>query len=506
MQPQPPYDQQPESQWTPVYPAGQQYAPPPGQGYQPGQATPPLPVAAPPYGAPQPGYAPPPLQQQDAPGYPPPGQMPPQQQPPQQPQQQPPPGTDNNTPYTVPPTGFKRVRPKQKNSKGGMIAMMLIVVAFGVIAALRSISPGQSAYGYVRSDSLSAVYTGDALVVRDETVFTQEGVSQIEYVAEEGAEVKRTASICLVYTAGFNPKELTTLRNYRTQIKEYHKTLLSAQTQDVALKRLEQNVVDRALEAQRLVHGARGSLINQEVLLTSAMQERQLYLKQKYPDDQKLARLYDDENSQMQRISSWTKQFSASVDGLVSFYTDGYEVSLNMKTYQDFTPAQVRNMIGGDIPADPNATRNTVSIFRIVRKNTWSVLMLCDDREWKPVQGQTYKLRIESFDNIVVNATVEGFTLSGGELLVRLTIDDTAAVSNVLYIRSCKVELGESVNGLTVPKRAIYNQNGKVGVVLMIEGRPFFTTVTVLEYQGEVAYIIPDNPSVLYEGLTVMLH
>ena len=49
------------------------------------------------------------------------------------------------------------------------------------------------------------------------------------------------------------------------------------------------------------------------------MQAQQIYIKQKYPDDQKLSRLYDDENTQMQRITTWTKQFAAPADGLVSF-------------------------------------------------------------------------------------------------------------------------------------------------------------------------------------------
>ena len=58
-------------------------------------------------------------------------------------------------------------------------------------------------------------------------MYTQEGISQIDYVANEGEVVTRGSDVCTVYTSGFNTREWTTLNNYRTQIKEYQKTLLA---------------------------------------------------------------------------------------------------------------------------------------------------------------------------------------------------------------------------------------------------------------------------------------
>ena len=73
-----------------------------------------------------------------------------------------------------------------------------------------------------------------------------------------------------------------------------------------------------AIETQNMIQMGQGDLEEQEQALTLAMQNRQYYMRQKYPDDQKLARLYDDENTQMQRISSWTKQYAAAANGIIS--------------------------------------------------------------------------------------------------------------------------------------------------------------------------------------------
>ena len=406
--------------------------------------------------------------------------------------------------YHVPRTG---VVVRDRRSGVPYIILAVLVLAGTAFAAMQHFAPRQAMFGYVSASVLSSRYTGSALIVRDETVYTQEGISQIDYTAEEGSTVSRANSVCTVYTSGFNARELTTLKRYRDQIKEYHKTLIasSGAARDARLTSLDTQVRDQSKAVRQMIQQGRGNLVNQEILLTQTLQARQSYLRQKYPDDQKLTRLYDDENTQLQRISSWTKQYAAAADGIVSFYTDGYEPSLNLSHYQEYTPAEVRNMYNGQVPVNPAATRNTVSIYRLVKDGSWAVLMLCDDKDWTPIIGQTYKLLVESFENTIVDATVESFTRSGGELLVRLFVE-AGQVRNILYIRSCQVQLGENVDSLTVPTRALYTQMGQTGVVIVDEyGNNYFTPVSVISTQGDITHIIPKNAGYLYEGMIVKL-
>ena len=405
----------------------------------------------------------------------------------------------------MPPTG---VKPRRKRKKGAVAVLLLIPVLL-IAAAVLLLSSTRGKYGYITRSTLSASYSGDALVVRNEAMYTQDGITRIDYIAPEGAPVQRGDKVCTVYSSGFSAKELTTLEKYRDQIKNYHKNLLSSENvADQKLNSLESIVMARAVEAQALVQGARGNLINQEVLLTEAMQNRMLYLKQKYPDDQKLTRLYEDENSQSQRISSWTKQYAANTSGMVSFYTDGFEPALNMNTWLDYEPGEVRSMFRGNVPSLGAIGRNAVPIYRLVSPESWSVLMLSDDRNWTPVVGRTYQMLIESFDNTVVNATVVSFTLSGGELLIRLRIEDPAdSIENVLYIRSCQVHLGESVDTLSVPEEALYEQEGLIGVVIYsadMSGE-YFVPVSVISRTGGYAHIVPSISGVLKENMPVRL-
>ena len=82
-----------------------------------------------------------------------------------------------------------------------------------------------------------------------------------------------------------------------------------------------------------MIAGTIGQHAESGKLLDAAITARQQYLKEKYSTDQRLSRLYDDEQAQVQRITSWTKSYIATQESIVSFYSDGYEYGLNMSTY-----------------------------------------------------------------------------------------------------------------------------------------------------------------------------
>ena len=329
-------------------------------------------------------------------------------------------------------------------------------------------------------------------------------MTSVNYVAEEGAMVYSGTIICTAFSSGFSTREMTTLQDYRDQIKEYQAKLLGAEiTADTRLEGLERDVMTRAREVREIVRGARGNMNNQEKLLKAAIQSRQSYLREKYAKDQRMSRLYDDEQNQLQRISSWTKTYAAQSPGLVSFYSDGFEYVLNTENFDRFTPQEVRSMINGNRPEVSVLQKGKTTLYRLVRDSGWYVLMIIRESNWNPVEGEAYELRLENFRDTTVSATVAGFTRTGGELLVRLRVD--SSVVPVLYIRSCTGVLGDSVSSLTVPLRALYYQDNMPGVVLVDGDYEWFIPVNVIEKRDGMYYIAAIQQGVLYEGQTVRL-
>ena len=396
--------------------------------------------------------------------------------------------------------------PPEEPRRMSVFQIMLIVAVLGFVIwyLVTALTPEASPYGRITAGTMGTRYTGDCLLVRDETPFDAEGLTSIEYIAEEGTLIYRGTTICNVYSSGFSTREMTTLQDYRDQIKNYQIRLLRSEVAtDARMEKLESDVLTRAREVRAIVGGARGNMNNQEKLLGTAIQARQTYLKQKYSDDQRMSRLYDDEQSQMQRISSWTKQYAAMTEGVVSFYSDGYEYGLTIHNYDSFTPAQVRSMINGNKPASSAGQKGKTTIYRMIRDGYWYVLMMVRDSNWNPVEGAVYELRLESFQDTTVQARVQSFTRAGGELVVRLAVQ--APVQPILYIRTCTGELGDNVSTLMVPPRAIYYQDNMAGVVVVDGQYQTFIPVNILEKRDDAVYISAIQQGVLSEGQTVRL-
>ncbi|MCH5287352.1 MAG: hypothetical protein J1E43_08015 [Christensenellaceae bacterium] len=456
-------------------------------------------VQAPPYPPQQPtGYAPvqPPMQP-----------MPPQSagQPPYPPQQPMP--QDG----FVPPAGFMvppgPVRPPRRPSvllKLAQVLAVVLVLGATVWYLYEVLVPDYEPYGVIESDTLGAVYTGDCVIVRDEVPYDAEGVTSVNHLALEATTVRYSSEICEVYSSGYSTREMNTLQDYRDAIRNYQKTLLETETTyDARMTRLQSDVVNRAKEIRAMIAGARGSLTNQQNLMEAAVTARQQYLRSFYADDQRLSRLYDDETSQLQRIQSWTKKYVSSQEAIVSFYSDAYEYGLNSQNYMTFTPSQVRAMFNGQRPESATNLKGKTTIYRLIQDGSWNVLFLSRETDWNPIKGETYELKLERFQETTVTATVEDFVRSGGELLLQLSV--RGPVNDVLYMRTCQAELGESISTLKVPERAIYQQDGMEVVVVVSGGTEGFVPVNVLRRSDGYAFITPVQQGLLFEGQTIRL-
>ena len=402
---------------------------------------------------------------------------------------------------------------KKKKKKGGSGA--LIVVLLVIVAAVVGVFVWQ-ARGYLSENATTAIvkssaplgnsYTGTLVVARSEKLYETENMTRIDFVASEGSRVSKSGIICKVYSSGYNQTEINRLQSYREEIQSYHTSQVLSTYVDAELDSDNEEIAALAQQVRTLVQGKGvGSLSNLEKQLGSALTVRKNYLRQKYPDDQTLSELYKMENDQIKQIESWTTTYTADEDCLVSFYTDGYENTINSNTYAFLTPADVKNVIRGVAPEQSTVSRGSDPIFRTVSQDEWYALFLCSDRDWNPVVGESYRMQLEGFDNYVIDAKVESFTRVGSDLLLRMRV--SSSVEPVLNIRTCGATVGDFVSGLQVPIRALYTLDNMIGVVVLDGGVQTFVPVTVVSYPDEsTAFVRPTlTGSPLEAGKTVML-
>jgi len=401
---------------------------------------------------------------------------------------------------------------KKKKQRGLLIGRVLIVIAvitaIGVLIwKLPEFTSKNAMTAIARAGVLGDEYTGSVVIARSEKLYQTENKTRVDFIANEGSHVSRSSVICKVYSSGYNQTEINRLQSYRDEIQDYHINQVFNTYVDAALDADNEEISSLAQQVRTLVQGRGiGSLSNLENQLQSALNVRKNYLRQKYPDDQTLSGLYKVENDQLKKIESWTTTYTANEDCIVSFYTDGYENTVNANTYDKLTPSDVRNVIRGIAPQQTTAAqRGSDPIFRTVIEDEWYALFLCSDREWNPVVGEQYQMQLTGFDNYVLPAQVESFTRIGGDLLLRMRI--RSSVEPVINIRTCGATVGDFVSGVYVPMRALYTMDNMIGVVVIEGGLQTFVPVTVISYPDQdTAFVRPTlSGSPLTEGKTIML-
>jgi len=381
----------------------------------------------------------------------------------------------------------------------GRFYIFLIAVVLIVFLLVRAVFPMGTAEAVIMLATATDTQYLDAVIVRDETVASYAGVTRVVYVATEGSLVQKGDEIAYIYSAGYSEKEMLRLETTRQNIQIYHKELLN-NIVDSQLDMLDDEVLNRALDVKALVSGASsGNLLTLTQQLKSAMLTRQEYLRQNKREDLRLNQLYEEETSRLNAISSWQSTETAAKEGVVSFYLDGYEEMLTVDNAPMLTAAAVRTILENPV----NAARTSQAVYRLVDQNNWYLILLSDDEQWNPINGQDYSFQFQGYENLIYNGTIVGIQKSGGEVAALLKVDDP--IDALIYQRAGQIIIGTNLSGLSVPNEAVVVEAGQTGVRLSDIPGGTFVPVEVLSRGTTHTLIKPIAEGALSAGQRVLL-
>ena len=407
----------------------------------------------------------------------------------------------------------KNAAKRRKQRRRRMLLFLLIVlcaVGCALFVFSRKSFHSRTKLPTVRVTESSAGnnYSGTLVIARNEKVYEAESNTTVDFVAAEGSSIRRLDTICRIYSSGYNQTEVARLQQYRDEIQQYHVNQVFSSYVDAALDSENREISSLAGQVAVMVHSSgTGSLSRLETQLNNSLSARKSYLKQKYPDDQTLNELYKIENDQLKKIESWTMTETAKEDCIVSFYTDGFETSVNANTYLSMEPEEIRQVIRGIRPERSTVSRGSVPIYRTIQDDEWFALFLCRDQDWKPVRGQTFQIRIQGFEGEPISAILENSTRMGSDLLLRMRVTEKGSVQSVLNMRTCNATILNYEYGFYVPPAAIYTYQGMEGVVVDDGATGMFIEVVRIGTSDSQGYLIrpTDANAPLHAGSRVFL-
>ena len=378
--------------------------------------------------------------------------------------------------------------------------LIVLVIALLIVRMLFFSGPKTSQVMMATSSQEQMV---DCVLIRDEHVMESESTARVEYIAPENSLVASGDVVANVYTTGYSEQLLTNLETTRSNIQNYHKQLLS-NIVDADLNRLDKVVDMMAMEFKNLItHQTVGDLASVSAQLETAMVKRQEYLRQNKRADNKLTKLYEEENARLTSIQSWRKVANADRDGVVSFYLDGYEDDLTPTSINTLTIQDVQNVLAGNVLAATQDVREK-GFCRIVDQDKWYVAVLIEGNSWTPMVGQdNYYMMMEGFDDLTFTAAVTNVQKENDVTLAVFQVTDP--VGPLIYRRTGRVRFSITLQGLAVRTEALYNEAGQMGVWVYDVPGGTFVPVNVLSTNGSLSMIQPVVDGALQLGQTILI-
>ena len=392
------------------------------------------------------------------------------------------------------------MRKKKVTGRFFLFLLALLVIAFLIVRPRLFPGSKETVIMMANADQRQMV---ECVIIRDESVTASDSTARVEYIATEDSLVAKDDNVANFYATGYSESLLDNLEATRKKIQDYHKELL-ANIVDADLERLDTVVNTMALEFKNLItRQTTGNLKTVASQLETEMVKRQEYLRQNKRGDNKLTKLYDEENARLTSIQSWRKASTADRDGVVSFYIDGYENDLTPDALKTLSISDVRAVLAGNDLENTRQTRNT-GIYRIVDQDHWYVAVLANGNTWTPMVGQdNYYMQMEGFDDLSYTASVYSVQKENDTTLAVFEVNDP--IGPLIYRRGGRALFSITLTGLSVRTEALYNENGQMGVWVYDVPGGTFVPVEVLSTDGSIAMIQPLVDGALQLGQTILI-
>lgn len=335
------------------------------------------------------------------------------------------------------------------------------------------------------------------VVIRDERSISTEKYSRVSYAVEEGTRVFPDTLVATVYKWGYNDEMAQSLASVRADIYNKQMEILDG-IEYPELTVLELSIKQKEEAIQSCAMEGAGSMLTLEKELKALLQERENYLRNAVQPTEELTALYSQETDKLAQISSYATDVTATEEGVVSFYFDGYEEALNAGKMDTVNAELIRSAAKGG-GGEASSTGDT-KLYRLINDTQWYVAFVTDVQDpLRVVEGKQYTLVFDGYaDNLYVGTALAPTVFDTGVLNV---IQFNISIDALISVRTAKAVLSMNAQGFKVPNKALSIKDGVAGIEITEDGQSRRVEVDVLASDTETAVIQAHGTGQLFEGM-----
>lgn len=374
-----------------------------------------------------------------------------------------------------------RVRRKYRNRRIGCAFAGIVIIAAIIFVIIKC-------SGYTAemvSGEMNVSMKKNAVIIRDETVFTAASYSRADYLVPEGSMVSEGTPVMTVYKQGYNEGIGSTLQQISEEVYAAQLAQLG-NTKDSKLAEFNEDIDTlEAKIASAVMNSSGDSIIELEKLLAEKMEDRSEYLKETLQTTEKLHTLYERQRQAKSNLDNWLTSLDAGGSGRISFYFDGYEKALNKEKLAITSSSIIRNAINKHSAVSWTVDSETLA-YRLVNTQEWYCAFLTKlDEPMRLAAGEKYNLDISGYGSF--EATALENIISGEQIVNILCVN--ADIGELANVRNVSITVSAKMTGAKVETSSIINDSGGQYVELIKDGVRERTAIEVLAADGSHALI-----------------
>lgn len=365
-----------------------------------------------------------------------------------------------------------------------IFAVLLIALVGGLVYLL--IPKG---YVSVSKGDINFRESFDAVVVRQETVHSEKNFGKIIMDVSEGKTVAKGTKIAEIYEWDYGDRITDELINIQLEISKFQEENIIKNIINKDLQDIRNNISTKVEEIKKVVKGESNSdMLKLENELKTLKQNEQTLIKSlDNTNNVTLNSLYQQENAILERINKSKTDILAEDAGIVSFYFDGAEDTLKYDNLDNLTKKTLDDVIDGKLPTTNNTDGNK-KVYRLINSYKWyAVVMGPSNGVREMVLDQQFQVSFEGiYDKPYSGKLIMAKKLDGAMMYVLEFEED---VSPLISVRSSKVTISKTYNGLRVDSSMVKEQNGIRGVYVDMPYGKTFLQVNVVVDNGKYSII-----------------
>lgn len=361
---------------------------------------------------------------------------------------------------------------------------MIAVIAYIGEISINTIN-GREKTTLVKYGNIAQCIKTDGYIIRNEMIITSPFMGKVKKLVSSGVRVPKGTEIVEVYSSTFDERKLKQLDELNKEIK-----LQSIDNQFASdIKKLDDMINQEEINYQEAVKN-NSSLLDKIKKRIDDLKKKKEQIISKSPT---FLQKFEDLNRQKiileQFINSNVSIVNSPQAGIISFYFDGYEDILNLKTMYNLN-SKVLDLIAAQPEELGINVKQDGFLAKVIDNSEWYLAVPLNEKDYKLLkEDSNVKILINGSDNELRGRVIK---LYKGDDKIYIGIIDMIDIYRDFYKnRKVKIKIIiNDYNGLEVPISSIVNKDGGTGVFVVENGKyPVFKGIKIKAQDDKKAIV-----------------